>query len=341
MYPAQCTIFVRSYSDMHRGLQREDIVSASAQDLSGRVAIVTGAGRGLGKAEALQLAQLGATVIVNDVAPRDGGPSDADAVVREITDAGGSAVSHHADVGDFEAAEGLIDFAIKQLGRLDILVNNAGILRDRMIFNMNADEWDAVVRVHLTGHFNTTRWATNHWRALSKARGEPVDAAIVNTASEAYLNGSPGQPNYAAAKGGIVALTLSTSRGCGSFGVRANAVCPRAQTDMTAPLFGSAVPEDDAMFHPNQVAPLIAWLGSPAATGVSGHVFVAYGPMIVQLAPPTVARRWDAADGRWNFDDVSAALDGAFSEDTPNYSAEDVVALARPTWGKLGQMRPR
>lgn len=315
-------------------------MSTNARDLSGRVAIVTGAGQGLGRAEALQLAELGATVIVNDVHARGGDTSRADAVVGEITAAGGAAVSHHADVGDFDAAKALIDVATEQFGRLDILVNNAGILRDRMIFNMNAEEWDAVVRVHLTGHFNTTRWATNHWRAVAKERGEPVDAAIVNTASEAYLNGSPGQPNYAAAKGGIVALTLTTSRGCGSFGVRANAVCPRAQTDMTASLFGSAEPDDEAMFHPNQVAPLVAWLCSPSAKDVTGQVFVAYGGMIVQLAPPTVARRWDAVDGHWNFDDVSAALDGAFTQDSANYSAEQVVALARPTWGKLGQMGP-
>src|SRR6266540_937520 len=175
--------------------------------LEGKVAIVTGAGRGLGRAAALELARLGAAVVVNDLGvAADGSGADASPaqqVVDEIEAAGGKAIANHADVADWGQARGLIEQAVGTFGRLDILVNNAGFLRDKMVFNMEEEDWDSVIQVHLKGHFSTCRWATAYWRDRSKEEGGPVYARIINTASEAFLVGSPAQPNYAAAKGGI------------------------------------------------------------------------------------------------------------------------------------------
>ena len=211
--------------------------------LRGLSAIVTGAGRGLGRAEALELARLGAAVVVNDYGQpgRDGsgeasaGP--AEEVAAEIRATGGTALAHTGDVSDFAQARTLVDSAVDAFGRLDILVNNAGILRDRMVFSMAEEEWDSVLRVHLKGHFNTTRFAAAHWRERSKRAGQPVFGRIVNTSSEAFLAGSAGQPNYAAAKGGIVGLTTSSALALGRYGVTANAICPRARTRMTEDVF--------------------------------------------------------------------------------------------------------
>lgn len=178
-----------------------------AQPLEGLTAIVTGAGRGLGRAEALELARLGASVVVNDYGQpgRDGSgeasAAPAEDVAAEIRAAGGRAVAHLGDVADHDDARALVQLAVETYGRLDILVNNAGILRDRMVFSMSEDEWDSVIRVHLKGHFNTTHFAAAHWRERSKAAGGPVHGRIINTSSEAFLAGSAGQPNYAAAKG--------------------------------------------------------------------------------------------------------------------------------------------
>lgn len=211
--------------------------------LEGLSAIVTGAGRGLGRAEALELARLGAAVVVNDYGRpgRDGSgeasAAPAENVAEEIRAAGGRAVAHLGDVSDFDSARALVDLAVTTYGKLDILVNNAGILRDRMIFSMTESEWDSVIRVHLKGHFNTTHFASVHWRERSKAAGGPVYGRIVNTSSEAFLAGSAGQPNYAAAKGGIVGLTTSTALALSKYGVRANVICPRARTRMTEDVF--------------------------------------------------------------------------------------------------------
>src|SRR5688500_3889828 len=205
-------------------------VTASPTDrlrLDGRSALVTGAGQGLGRAEALALAAAGASVVVNDY---DEGA--AKAVVGEIEAAGGTAVAAPGDVSQWSVAEDLVQAAVDSYGQLDVLVNNAGVLRDRLVFNISEEEWDTVIGVHLKGHAGTTRFATAHWRERSKA-GETVDARVINTSSEAFLFGSPGQPNYAAAKAGITALTLSTAHACGRFGVKANALCPRARTAMT------------------------------------------------------------------------------------------------------------
>ena len=190
---------------------------------------MTGAGNGLGRAESLALARAGALLVLNDL------PGDA---IRETAERvradGGQAVVAEGDIGDWETGRRLVGAALDAYGRLDILVNNAGVLRDRMIFSMSAEEWDLVLRVHLRGHFVTTRFATEHWRAASKQAGGPVYGRIVNTSSESFLLGTPGQPNYAAAKAGIAALTVTTARGCARYGVRANAICPRARTAMVA-----------------------------------------------------------------------------------------------------------
>ena len=205
--------------------------------IAGRVAIVTGAGNGLGRAESLALARAGARLVLNDL------PGDAvQAVAAEIAAAGGQAVVAAGDVAEWSTGEQLLATALEQYGRLDILVNNAGVLRDRMVFTMSEQEWDLVIRVHLRGHFVTTRLATAYWREQRNAAGHPVYARIVNTSSEAFLLGSVGQPNYAAAKAGIAALTVTTARSCSRYGVRANAICPRARTAMTAELMGPAPP---------------------------------------------------------------------------------------------------
>ncbi len=195
---------------------------------------MTGAGHGLGRAEAIALAGAGARLVLNDLP----GPAVHD-TADEIIAAGGQAVVCEGDVGEWSVGEHLVAAALDSFGGLDILVNNAGVLRDRMIFTMSADEWDLVLRVHLRGHFVTTRHATAYWREASKQAGGPVYARIVNTSSEAFLLGSAGQPNYAAAKAGIAALTVVTARSCARYGVRANAICPRARTDMTADLMGA------------------------------------------------------------------------------------------------------
>ncbi|MGO4426917.1 SDR family NAD(P)-dependent oxidoreductase, partial [Streptomyces sp. MCAF7] len=221
----------------------------------------------------------------------------AEAVAEEIREAGGHATAHVGDVADFEQAAELVRLAVDTYGALDILVNNAGILRDRMVFSMTEDEWDSVIRVHLKGHFNTTRFAAAHWRERSKAAdGGPVGGRIVNTSSEAFLAGSPGQPNYAAAKGGIVGLTTSTAGALAKYGVTANAICPRARTRMTEDVFAGLEPPDDGTLDalaPEHVAPLVGYLAAPEAAGVSGQVFVVHGGMVAVLERPKVAAKLD------------------------------------------------
>jgi len=284
---------------------RPPAVSFTGAELTDRVAVVTGAGQGLGRAEAMALAAAGAKVVVNDL----GDP--ADRVVAEIVAAGGEAVAHPGDVGDWEFAGSLVERAISSYGRLDILVNNAGLLRDRMIFSITADEWDQVVRVHLRGHAATARAATAHWREASKAAGAPVYARVVNTTSEAFLFGSAGQPNYSAAKAGIVALTLAIANGCERYGVRANAIAPRARTAMTEDTFPPAVGDGVDPFAPEHVAPVVVWLGSPVAEQVSGQVFVVYAGKVGVLRAPTLEGSFSATGETWTVDELHKTV-GAF-----------------------------
>jgi NAD(P)-dependent dehydrogenase (short-subunit alcohol dehydrogenase family) len=301
--------------------------------LSGRSAIVTGAGGGLGRAEALALARAGALLVVNDL------PGDAvEETASAIRAADGRAVVCAGDIGDAETGERLVETALDVYRRLDILVNNAGLLRDRMIFSMSADEWDLVLRVHLRGHFATTRYATAHWRAASKQAGGPVYGRIVNTASEAFLLGSPGQPNYAAAKAGIVALTVATARGCARYGVRANAICPRARTAMVAGLMSPPPDDGPDPIAPEHVTPLVTYLASPAADPINGEVFVVHGGVAAVLNPPSVRTvfRADTPDGMWTVPAVQAALAAEFagrSPDSPGFSCTETMSLASETIG--------
>ncbi|ARE32661.1 MULTISPECIES: SDR family oxidoreductase [Rhodococcus] len=263
--------------------------------VDGRVVIITGAGRGIGRAHALAFAAEGAKVVVNDIgAGADGsatGESPAEQVVAEIIAAGGQAVVNGDDVADWAGAENLIKTAIDTFGGLDVLVNNAGFLRDRMLVGMSEGEWDAVIRVHLKGHFAPLRHAAAYWRAEAKA-GKTVDARIINTSSGAGLQGSIGQGNYAAAKAGIAEMTIQAAAELKNYGVSVNAIAPAARTRMTVGAGGAmaeamAAPEEgfDAM-APENISPLVVWLGSAESKDVTGRVFEVEGGKI------TVAEGW-------------------------------------------------
>ncbi|MFI2207484.1 SDR family oxidoreductase [Streptomyces sp. NPDC020192] len=247
---------------------------------TGRVAVVTGAGRGLGRAHALALAAEGAKVVVNDLGVgldgTGGAAGPAQQVAEEIRALGGEAVAHGGDIATTDGAASLIATALEAFGRLDTLVNNAGFLRDRMLVNLDEDEWDAVVRVHLKGHFLPLKHAAAHWRTEAKTGRTPA-ARVVNTSSGAGLLGSVGQGNYSAAKAGIVGLTLVAAAELARYGVQVNAIAPAARTRMTEQTFAGtmAAPEEggfDAM-APENVSPLVVWLGSAASAGVTGRVF--------------------------------------------------------------------
>ncbi|MBL9012268.1 MAG: SDR family NAD(P)-dependent oxidoreductase [Alphaproteobacteria bacterium] len=249
----------------------------------GRVAIVTGGGRGIGREYCLMLAAEGAKVVVNDLgAARDGVGADASPaqqVVDEIRAAGGEAVANGADVSDWAGAKGMIDQAISAFGRLDVLINNAGILRDRMLVNMTEAEWDAVIKVHLKGTFAPTHHAANYWRDLTKATGEPANARVINTSSVSGIYGNIGQTNYGAAKQGIAAFTIIAARELRRYGVTVNAIAPGALTRLTEDL-GVVTEERKASGDPKWVAPIAVWLASAESKDVSGRMFEASGTVL-------------------------------------------------------------
>jgi NAD(P)-dependent dehydrogenase (short-subunit alcohol dehydrogenase family) len=276
----------------------------------GRVVIITGAGRGIGRAHALEYAAQGAKVVVNDLGAHvDGtGASTGPAaeVVEEIKGMGGEAVVNGDDVADWEGAQRLINTAVETFGRLDVLVNNAGILRDRMLVNMTEEEWDAVIHVHLKGTFAPARWAAVYWREQAKA-GNTMEGAIINTSSTSGIFGNPGQANYGAAKAGIAGMTIILAQELGRYGVTVNAIAPAALTRMTENLgmgqrAADVKPGDWDPFAPENVAPLVVWLGSNEARDVTGRVFLVSGGRIGVAEGwhrgPTAEKqdRWDPAE---------------------------------------------
>jgi 3-oxoacyl-[acyl-carrier protein] reductase len=281
----------------------------TGSELEGGVAVVTGAGVGLGRAEAMALAAAGARVVVNDIGEA------AHAVAEEIKAAGGEAVGVPGDIGDWDLATSLVRRAVDEYGDLNVLVNNAGVLRDRMIFSISPDEWDTVLRVHLRGHAATCQAATAHWRDRNKATGEVQWARVINTASEAFLFGSPGQPNYSAAKAGIAALTVAVSNGCSRYGVRANALAPRARTAMTEATFPPP-PEGDEVdpWAIEHIAPVVVWLGSRAADHVTGNVFVVYSGKVGVMKAPTLDGVFTTQGETWTVDELDKTV-GSFLGD--------------------------
>ena len=279
----------------------------------GRVVIVTGAGRGIGREHALGFAREGASVVVNDLGVAADGTGansgPAQQVVEEIQALGGIAIANTDDIADWEGAGRLVRSAIDAFGDLDVVVNNAGFVRDRMLFTTSEQEWDAVIRVHLKGHFAVTRHASEYWRARSKA-GEAVDARIVNTSSGAGLMGSVGQGAYSAAKGGIAALTLVEAAEMGRYGVTANAIAPAARTRMTEAVFADRMQAPAAGFDindPANISPLVVWLGSAESADVTGRVFEVEGGSI------SVADGWQHGPGldkgaRWDPAEVGAVV---------------------------------
>ncbi|MGO9876475.1 MAG: SDR family oxidoreductase [Acidimicrobiia bacterium] len=279
----------------------------------GRIVIVTGAARGIGREHALAFAREGGRVVVNDLGvARDGTGADhgpAQLVVDEIAAAGGEAIANTDDIADWDGARRLVRSAIDTFGGLDVLVNNAGFLRDRMVFTTGEDEWDAVIRVHLKGHFATTRHATEWWRSQAKG-GADIDARIVNTSSGAGLMGAVGQGAYAAAKAGIAALTLVEAAEMTRYGVTANAIAPAARTRMTEDVFREQMQAPDSGFDPNDpanISPLVVWLGSAESRAVTGRVFEVEGGMI------SVADGWQHGPrvdrgARWEPAEVGTAV---------------------------------
>jgi NAD(P)-dependent dehydrogenase (short-subunit alcohol dehydrogenase family) len=291
----------------------------------GRVAIVTGAGRGIGREHALLLAHHGAKLVVNDLGgSMDGEGNDqgpAQDVVDEITAMGGEAIANTDDISDWDGAERLVRSAIDAFGGLDVLINNAGILRDRMLTNMSEAEWDAVIKVHLKGTFAPSRHAAAYWRERSKA-GESNDARIINTSSPSGIYGNVGQTNYGAAKAGIASFTVIAAKELGRYGVTVNAIAPAALTRMTEGLgMGQASEEDKAAMSPAHIAPIVCWLASAESAKVTGRVFDVSGRML------SVSEGWHRGPTLEHPTDDPAELGAKVAE---------LVEKARPNANMLG-----
>lgn len=292
----------------------------------GRIAIVTGAGRGIGREHALSLAAHGARVVVNDLGgARDGSGASAgpaEEVVVTIRSAGGEAVVNADDVSDWHGAERLVRQAVDTFGGLDVLVNNAGILRDRMLVNMTEAEWDAVIKVHLKGTFAPAHFAAAYWRDRSKAVGRGVDARLINTTSISGMFGNAGQTNYGAAKAGIAAFTVIAARELARYGITVNAVAPGALTRMTDDLsLGQASEADREAMHPRWIAPIVTWLASRESSGVTGRIFEATGRLFA------VAEGWHRGPGAEPVDDPTRL----------GPIVADLVARARKNSGMNGR----
>jgi NAD(P)-dependent dehydrogenase (short-subunit alcohol dehydrogenase family) len=284
--------------------------------LEGRVAIITGAGRGIGREHALLFAAEGAKVVVNDLGGAPDGEGEdrtaAQQVVAEIEAMGGQALANGDDVADWEGGQRLVNAAVEAFGRLDVLVNNAGILRDRVLVNMTEEEWDAVVKVHLKGHFVPTRWAAAYWREQAKA-GHEVRASVVNTSSTSGLLGNPGQTNYGAAKAGIGAFSIIAAQELSRYGVRSNCIAPAARTRLTAatPGLGDmvAAPSDESQFDvwdPANVSPLVAYLAT-ADCPITGKTFFVQGGTVRVMQPWSMGPRIER-DERWTVDALAKEL---------------------------------
>jgi NAD(P)-dependent dehydrogenase (short-subunit alcohol dehydrogenase family) len=287
-----------------------------ARLLEGRVCIVTGAGRGLGRAHAEELARLGGRVVINDLGVAGDGALTAgptSAVAEEVADgirrAGGEAIANGDDIADWKGSKRLVEAAVSTWGRLDVVVNNAGFVRDRMLVSTSEEEWDAVVRVHLKGHFCMLRHAADHWRARTKA-GEKVQARVINTTSGAGLRGSVGQGAYSAAKAGISALTLVGAAELGRYGVTVNAIAPAARTRMTESTFAEMMKRPESGFDamdPANVAPLVAWLASEEAGDVTGRVFEIAGGLVSLADGWSMGAKADRG-ARWEAGELGAVL---------------------------------
>jgi NAD(P)-dependent dehydrogenase (short-subunit alcohol dehydrogenase family) len=285
--------------------------------LDGKVAIVTGAGRGIGREHALALAASGAKVVVNDLGGSAAGEgtdqTPAQQVADEIKSSGGEATANYDNVADFQGAENMVKQAIGDFGRLDILVNNAGILRDRMLVNLSEDEWDAVINVHLKGHFAPTRHAAAYWRAQSK-EGNQINGRVINTSSPSGVFGNVGQTNYGAAKAGIAAFTIIAAQELGRYGVTVNCLAPNARTRMTEQTFGDMPAPKEGEYDPldpANISPVVVALCTDEAQGITGQCFFVYGGTINVLKP------WDVGtvvqkDSFWDPDELAQKLKQAF-----------------------------
>jgi NAD(P)-dependent dehydrogenase (short-subunit alcohol dehydrogenase family) len=284
--------------------------------LDGKVAIVTGAGRGIGREHSLALAEAGAKIVVNDLGGSSAGEGQDQAPAQQVADeikaAGGEATANFDNVADFQGAENLVKQAIGEFGRLDILVNNAGIIRDRMIVNMSEQEWDAVIAVHLKGHFAPTRHAAAYWREQSKA-GNQINGRVINTSSPSGVFGNVGQTNYGAAKAGIAAFTIISALELSRYGVTVNCLAPNARTRLTEQTFGD-IPKSESGFDamdPSNISPVVVALASDEAQNVTGQCLFVYGGVVNVLKP------WDTSvliqtDEKWDAEELVAQLKEKF-----------------------------